>query len=115
VTQDYKESLLWYRKAADQGLVKAQYSLGVAYQKGLGVDVDLVQAHKWLSMAATAGDAKAQEADKLVVAKMERDGQKAAAQPKQAAPASTSKKSAPAKPGKPAKKAAPAKKAVKTE
>jgi len=75
----------------------------VAYQKGLGVAVDLAQAHKWLSMAAAAGNTKAQEADKLVEAKMQRDGIAAAEQPKQsksakkAEAAETAKKSAPAK------------------
>ena len=43
----------WYRKAAEQGLLKAQYALGVLYQDGLGVPQDFVEAHKWLNLAAS--------------------------------------------------------------
>ena len=50
----------WYRKAADQGHAKAQYSLGVLYDRGDGVSQDLVQAAIWYRKAADRGHAKAQ-------------------------------------------------------
>ena len=44
------------------GDVKALYELGVAYSTGSrGVDVDLIEAHKWFNLAALNGSAQAQE------------------------------------------------------
>jgi uncharacterized protein len=38
------------------------YELGIAYSTGSrGVDVDLVEAHKWFNLAAVAGSSEAQE------------------------------------------------------
>jgi len=37
----------------------AQYDLGVMYANGRGVPQDYIQAHKWLNLAATHGDADA--------------------------------------------------------
>jgi len=48
------------RKAADQGDVEAQYSLGVCYIKGKGVGRNLSEAIEWFSKAAEQGHAKAQ-------------------------------------------------------
>jgi hypothetical protein len=50
---DYAESALWYRKAADQGNVDAQFNLGLMYHNGQGVPQDSVEAHMWLSLAAS--------------------------------------------------------------
>jgi len=36
VAQDYAEAARWYRKAADQGGVAAQFNLGVMYYEGQG-------------------------------------------------------------------------------
>jgi len=41
------------RKAAEIGDIHAQYSLGVMYETGLGVPKDLVQAYRWISLAAS--------------------------------------------------------------
>lgn len=39
----------------------ACYDLGVAYSTGIGgVQMDLVQAHKWFNLAAVGGDDRAQ-------------------------------------------------------
>jgi TPR repeat protein len=47
---------------AISGDVKALYELGVAYSTGSrGVDVDLIEAHKWFNLAALNGSAQAQE------------------------------------------------------
>ena len=52
VTQDYTESVKWYRMAADQGYAISQHNLGFMYGEGLGVTQDYVQAHKWYNIAA---------------------------------------------------------------
>jgi hypothetical protein len=49
--QDYAKSAEWYRIAADQGDGYAQYVLGRAYTRGIGVPIDRVQAYKWLTLA----------------------------------------------------------------
>ena len=50
----------WYRKAAEQGDVDAQYNLGNMYAKGRGVRQDNAQAVQWFRKAAEQGDAEAQ-------------------------------------------------------
>jgi len=49
-----------YRQAAEQGDADAQYNLGRAYEKGLGVDSDVKEAVKWYLKAAEQGHAQAQ-------------------------------------------------------
>ncbi|MGB5735915.1 MAG: sel1 repeat family protein [Thiohalocapsa sp.] len=44
------------REAALRGEVDAQYAMGLIYAEGRGVEVDLAQAHYWLSMAIDQGD-----------------------------------------------------------
>jgi uncharacterized protein len=47
---------------AAQGNARALYELGIAYSSGSGgVDVDLVQAHKWFNLAALNGNERGQE------------------------------------------------------
>jgi uncharacterized protein len=47
---------------AAAGDANALYDLGVAYSTGSGgIDVDLIQAHKWFNLAAVSGDTRAQE------------------------------------------------------
>ena len=50
----------WFRKAAEQGHVKAQYHLGLCYKEGTGVPKDEECAEKWLRKAAQQGDTDAQ-------------------------------------------------------
>jgi len=59
VTQDYAEAVGWYRKAAEQGDVEAQYGLGLMYDNGQGVPQDYAEAVKWYRKAAEYGDADA--------------------------------------------------------
>jgi len=54
------EAVNWWRKAAYQGHVSAQYNLGVMYDKGTGVAEDDAKAVKWYRKAADQGDADAQ-------------------------------------------------------
>ena len=45
----------YYLLAAEQGDATGQYLLGLMYDKGFGVSRDLVQAYKWLNLAASHG------------------------------------------------------------
>ena len=47
VPQDYDEAVKWLRKAASHGLSDAEYSLGLMYRNGLGVQEDEEEARKW--------------------------------------------------------------------
>ena len=58
---DYKEAVVWYRKAAEQGHAYAQYELGFMYVAGRGVTQGEVQARKWWSLAAKNGHTKAKD------------------------------------------------------
>ena len=60
VTQDYKQAVKLYRKAAEQGLASAQFNLGNMYNDGKGVTQDYKQAEKWYRKAAKQGLAHAQ-------------------------------------------------------
>ena len=61
-TQDYKQAVQWFQKAAEQGYAKAQYDLGLCYENGTGVTEDLKQEMQWLQKAAEQGLAEAQVA-----------------------------------------------------
>ena len=50
------EAVKWYRKAAEQNDAEGQLYLGLSYVKGEGVAEDLVEAYKWLLLAARQGD-----------------------------------------------------------
>ena len=58
VVQDREEALIWFGRAAEQGHETARFNLGVMYLNGEGVQIDMVQAHKWLSLAAASGSEK---------------------------------------------------------
>ncbi|WP_246648815.1 tetratricopeptide repeat protein [Bradyrhizobium canariense] len=45
---------MWYRRAAEQGDTRAQYSLGLLYDRGFGVPQDIVEASKWLNLSTAA-------------------------------------------------------------
>ena len=53
VSPDHAEAAIWYRLAADHGLAGAQFDLGMMYAQGQGVSQDYVQAHMWLTLAAS--------------------------------------------------------------
>ena len=61
VSQDYKESVKWYRLSAEQGDAEAQFNLGLMYSEGQGVPQDDKEAVKWYRLAAEQGDADARE------------------------------------------------------
>jgi TPR repeat protein len=49
VAQDYREAVKWHRLAAQQGMPRAQLSLGIQYYGGKeGVTQDNQYAYMWL-------------------------------------------------------------------
>jgi len=62
VERNFPEAARWYRMAAEQGHVDAQYNLGVMYDNGAGggVKQDYQEAAKWYRMAAVQGSTDAQ-------------------------------------------------------
>ena len=65
VPQDYKETVKWLGKAAEQGDAKAQFNLSVMYRDGKGVLEDYAEAYKWFLLAAMNGDKDAQKGKEL--------------------------------------------------
>ena len=57
---DYKTSYNLIRPLAKKGFAQAQYSLGIMYEKGKGVDLNLKKAKKWFQLSAQQGISKAQ-------------------------------------------------------
>lgn len=56
---------------AERGSIAAYYELGVDYSVGRhGLEVDLVEAHKWFNLAAMSGDRRAQVDRAEVAAEM---------------------------------------------
>ena len=76
MTRDDAEALKWWRKAAEQGDAKAQFNLGVMYDKGQGVMRNYAEAAKWYRKAAEQGDADAQRNLDLQKQFAEQAGQK---------------------------------------
>jgi len=59
---DYKKARKWYRRAALQGDIDAQFKLASLYQFGQGGKIDIGQARIWYRLAAENGNAAAQYA-----------------------------------------------------
>ncbi len=57
--EDYKTAIPLYLSLANAGNLKAQKRLGFFYEYGLGLKRDWIEAAKWFSKAADAGDADA--------------------------------------------------------
>jgi uncharacterized protein len=60
VAKDEAEAVKWFRKAAEQNVADAQFSLGVCYANGRGVTKDDAEAVKWFRKAAEQNYARAQ-------------------------------------------------------
>jgi TPR repeat protein len=58
------------RDAAERGEVDAQYAMGLIYAEGRGVQIDLAQAHYWLSLAVAQGDRDADMLRNIVGSQM---------------------------------------------
>jgi hypothetical protein len=73
VPQDYSESAVWYRRAAEQGHAGAQLYLGIYLAQGNGVEQNVVEALKWIELAkggTLLDTAAALECQKKLVAYM---------------------------------------------
>ena len=57
--KDYTTALHEFRPVADRGHARAQYRLGLMYEKGRGVSADTQTALKWYGLAARKGHANA--------------------------------------------------------
>ena len=66
------EEVKWYKKAAEQGHIRAQEKMGYEYESGLNVQQDNAEAVKWYKMAAEQGSetarAKLKEFEKSIAA-----------------------------------------------
>src|SRR6266404_3293110 len=60
VAKDEAEAVKWFRKAAEQNIADAQFSLGVCYANGQGVAKNKAEAVKWYRKAAEQNVADAQ-------------------------------------------------------
>nr|WP_275421426.1 tetratricopeptide repeat protein [Snodgrassella gandavensis] len=58
--QDYSEAYKYYKLAAEQGNIDAQFSLGCMYRSGKGVMLDLAKAVYYYQQAAVQGNLAAQ-------------------------------------------------------
>eukprot|EP00439_Symbiodinium_sp_Y106_P088871 s1_g1407.t1 len=58
---DFLDAAARWRPLAEDGVSEAQYRLGRLYRFGLGVEIDVALARKWLSAAAAQGHEKAAE------------------------------------------------------
>ena len=61
VPQNNTEAVRWFRMAAEQGNVAAQFNLGVMYETGSGVPKDYVQAYAWFNIVAAQGNEMTKE------------------------------------------------------
>jgi TPR repeat protein len=59
-SKDYKAALPYYLQAADAGYAPAQFSLGIMYESGYGVNKNYAEAVSWFRKAAAQGYASAQ-------------------------------------------------------
>jgi TPR repeat protein len=60
VPKDYQQALVWFQKAAEQGLSSAQFTLGTMYANSEGVPKDDGQAVIWFRKAVEQNYAAAQ-------------------------------------------------------
>src|SRR5689334_7751061 len=55
VAHDMAMAAAYMQLAAERGSVTAQYRLGLVVAVGLGVEANVTESYKWLSLAAVAG------------------------------------------------------------
>jgi TPR repeat protein len=68
--QDDKEAADWFLKAAENGNVKAQATLGTRYWGGRGVPASLTQAYFWTVLARAAGDQNSKTFAEILASRM---------------------------------------------
>lgn len=60
VERNLERAVMWFEKAAAQGIANASYNLGVLYHQGMGVEADLDKAIEWYKKAASQNHPEAQ-------------------------------------------------------
>jgi len=70
VDQDYVEAVVWFRKSAEQDNPDALITLGDMYGKGIGVNKNLAECAKYLGLAMTIYQRKAERGDKKAMKKL---------------------------------------------
>ena len=60
IKKDFKAALKKLKPLAEKGHAKAQYRLGLSYERGKGVSEDYKEAAKWYQLAGEQGFANAQ-------------------------------------------------------
>jgi len=73
ISKDADEAVLWLGKAANQDDAAAQVELGGCYQRGAGVDENLVEAYKWFTLAARQSNTVARVALEHLTLQMKAD------------------------------------------
>ena len=53
VPQNYAMALKWYKRAAEQDFMDAQWNLGYCYSCGFGIEKNMKEARKWFRKAKT--------------------------------------------------------------
>ena len=56
----FAEAFRFYKRAAEQGLFKSQYSLAVCFEQGTGTEVNLAEAKRWYRKGVDRGEAESQ-------------------------------------------------------
>jgi localization factor PodJL len=64
---DMENAFRWFNEAADHGVRDSQVNMGIFHTRGIGTNVDLVEAYKWFAVASASGDVDAKS--KLTVIK----------------------------------------------
>lgn len=54
--QDYDKAFFWEKKAAEQGIGRAQCNLGICYEQGWGTEKNVMQAEYWYKRAIEMGE-----------------------------------------------------------
>jgi uncharacterized protein len=70
VQRDDRQSLFWFRQAAEAGQPTAQFFLGLQYFYGRGVPRDLAQAYSWCDIALANGYSQSLSCREAVERKM---------------------------------------------
>ncbi|MHB8216538.1 MAG: GAF domain-containing protein [Candidatus Sulfotelmatobacter sp.] len=72
ITQDQREAVRWFTRAAEHGSVPAQYKLGLLYWGGHGVPKDANKAYFWAVLARAGGQEGSQDLAKVLATDLTR-------------------------------------------
>ena len=60
--KDRRQAFRWYLRAAREGVIRAQFNVGLCYRDGDGIKASKLKARQWLQKAARRRHALAREA-----------------------------------------------------